>query len=64
MYSEKAKTSILPFEFWMISLGGSLIILSYGIFRKDPILIVGQLFGSFIYSRNILLSTKGNIWKK
>jgi len=64
IYSEKAKISTLPFGFWMISLVGSFIILTYGVFRKDPVLIAGQLFGFIVYSRNILLGKRENRYGK
>ena len=53
--SEIKKVSGLPMGFWIISLSGSLLILLYGIFRKDPVLIAGHLLGSTIYIRNILI---------
>jgi lipid-A-disaccharide synthase-like uncharacterized protein len=56
--SEKTKTSHLPIEFWVLSLIGSSMILSYAIIREDPILFLGQLFGFFIYIRNIILHIK------
>jgi lipid-A-disaccharide synthase-like uncharacterized protein len=55
LYSEKRQQSILPIGFWIISITGSIMVLSYAIFRKDPVLFVGQLFGTVVYSRNILL---------
>jgi len=58
IYSEKNKESSLPFGFWLLSLIGSLMILIYAILRKDPVLFVGHMMGSIIYSRNIILSKK------
>ncbi len=58
IYSERMKESHLPFGFWMLSLTGSLMILSYAIFRKDPVLLLGQLFGFIIYTRNIIIGLK------
>nr|WP_093241101.1 MULTISPECIES: lipid-A-disaccharide synthase N-terminal domain-containing protein [Psychroflexus] len=59
LYSEKKRTSSLPLVFWIISLSGSILILIYGLLRIDPVLILGHIFGIFIYSRNIyLLSLK------
>lgn len=55
IYSEKQKQSSLPFGFWMLSLLGSSLILLYAIFRKDPILIAGHVFGIVTYIRNIML---------
>lgn len=57
-YSEKRKHSILPMGFWLISLTGSLMVLSYAIVRKDPVLFIGQLFGLVVYSRNIIIGLR------
>lgn len=54
-YSEKRKESSLPLGFWLLSLAGSLLILIYAIFRKDPVLLVGHSLGVFLYLRNILI---------
>jgi lipid-A-disaccharide synthase-like uncharacterized protein len=56
--SEKRNRSVLSNTFWAISLAGSIMILSYAILRKDPVLLVGQLTGSFLYTRNLMLAYK------
>lgn len=53
--SEKRKESVIPLGFWYLSLGGSLVLLSYAIHRRDPVFILGQAFGSFVYIRNLVL---------
>ena len=53
--SEKAKRSVVPVQFWYFSILGSLIVLAYGIHKLDPVIILGQLPGSVIYSRNLWL---------
>lgn len=53
--SERAGKSVIPFSFWIFSLGGSLLLLIYAIYRKDPVFILGQAPNVFIYSRNIYL---------
>jgi len=58
IYSEKKKESILPMGFWMLSTTGSLLIITYAILRKDPVLFTGHIFGSIVYIRNILLIKK------
>ncbi|MFD2550374.1 lipid-A-disaccharide synthase N-terminal domain-containing protein [Bizionia sediminis] len=58
LYSEKLKESALPFGFWLLSLIGSLLILTYAIFRKDPVLFIGHVLGAIIYIRNIILTRK------
>lgn len=54
-FAERAHQSILPLGFWIISLAGSAMLMMYAFFRLDLVLIAGQLFGIFIYSRNILI---------
>lgn len=51
--SEKMKQSVIPVAFWYLSIAGSLTLLSYAIHRLDPVFIVGQSFGCFIYIRNL-----------
>ncbi len=55
LYSEKKKKSSLPLGFWWLSLVGSSLILVYAIFRKDPVLLIGHLFGAIMYIRNIII---------
>ncbi len=54
--SRKVQESVLPLGFWLISLTGSFMIISYAVYRRDPVLFIGQIFGAAIYSRNIWLS--------
>ncbi|MDN5217327.1 lipid-A-disaccharide synthase N-terminal domain-containing protein [Fulvivirgaceae bacterium BMA12] len=58
LYSEKEAKSVLPIGFWIISLAGSLMIISYAVYRLDPVLLLGQVFGSAIYTRNIFIHFK------
>ena len=51
--SERARRSIIPHAFWFFSVGGGLVLLVYAIYREDPVFIVGQALGRFIYLRNI-----------
>ena len=53
--SEKAGKSIVPLLFWYLSIFGSLLLLVYSIYRKDPVFILGQATGIFIYTRNLYL---------
>ncbi len=55
IYSENQRKSSLPLGFWVISLIGSSFVLTYGIFRKDPVLISAHFFGGLIFARNIYL---------
>ena len=51
--SEKQKKSVFPVQFWYFSIAGGSILLSYAIFKQDPVFIVGQGAGLFIYFRNL-----------
>ena len=58
VYSEKKGESSIPVIFWYLSIFGGMGLLTYAIFRKDPVIITGQLFGIFIYLRNLILIYK------
>ena len=58
IYSEKKGRSEIPLAFWYLSIFGGLGLLTYAIFRKDPVIILGQSFGIFIYLRNLILIYK------
>ena len=60
IYSEKKGESYIPVTFWYLSIFGGIGLLSYAIFRKDPVIILGQSFGIFIYLRNLILIYKKN----
>ena len=54
--SERARQSVMPVAFWYFSIaGGVVILLSYAIYRRDPVFILGQSTGLFIYLRNLWL---------
>jgi lipid-A-disaccharide synthase-like uncharacterized protein len=60
--SEKKGQSIIPVSFWYLSIGGSILLLIYSIYRKDIVFILGQSVGSFVYMRNlILIYRKGKV---
>lgn len=44
---------MIPRAFWFFSLGGGLVLLAYAVHRNDPVFIVGQATGLFIYVRNL-----------
>ena len=58
IYSEKIGKSTIPITFWYLSIFGGIGLLTYAIFRKDPVIIIGQSFGIFIYIRNLILIYK------
>lgn len=60
IHAERHKESTLPMGFWVLSLIGAGLILTYAIIRKDPVLFVGHLFGLIIYIRNAYLIRQTN----
>ena len=56
--SEKRKESVIPIYFWYFSLGGGILLFLYAIHRRDPVFILGQGMGLFIYIRNLMLIYK------
>ena len=53
--SEKKGESTIPLAFWYCSIGGAIVLLTYAIYKKDPVFIVGQSLGSIVYVRNLIL---------
>jgi len=53
--SERKKQSVIPVSFWFFSIGGGLTLLCYAIYRMDPVFILGQGAGLFVYLRNLYL---------
>ena len=53
LQSEKLKKSVIPSAFWYFSMAGGITLLAYAIHRRDPVFIIGQGTGLFIYFRNL-----------
>lgn len=51
--SERQKKSVIPTAFWYLSIAGGLTLLVYAIHRRDPVFILGQATGLFVYLRNV-----------
>ncbi len=51
--SERRRQSVVPVQFWYFSLAGGLTLLAYAVYRLDPVFIIGQLTGLFVYLRNL-----------
>lgn len=60
LYSEYKKESLVPDSFWYLSIIGSLLLLLYSFFRKDPIFILGFSLNLVIYFRNLVLIARKN----
>ena len=59
LQSERQRRSIIPVAFWYFSLLGGVTLLSYAIYRQDPVFILGQGAGLIIYARNLYF-----IWRE
>jgi lipid-A-disaccharide synthase-like uncharacterized protein len=51
--SERARKSVFPVAFWFFSIGGGILLFIYALTIKDPVFILGQGFGVFVYARNL-----------
>ncbi len=52
--SERAGRSVIPLAFWWFSVAGGLVLFAYALYRRDPVFILGQGLGVFIYIRNLM----------
>lgn len=53
--SERVGHSIVPVGFWILSLVGGALLFSYAVYRRDPVFILGQGTGLFVYFRNLYM---------
>lgn len=53
--SESQHRSVIPVAFWYFSLGGGIILFCYAVYRGDPVFVLRQSMGLFIYTRNLWL---------
>jgi lipid-A-disaccharide synthase-like uncharacterized protein len=53
--SERKRESVIPLAFWWLSILGGTTLLAYAIWRQDPVFILGQATGLFVYTRNLTL---------
>jgi lipid-A-disaccharide synthase-like uncharacterized protein len=51
--SERAGKMVMPIAFWFFSIGGGLLLFGYALYIRDPVFILGQGFGVFVYARNL-----------
>jgi len=58
--SERAKESVVPRGFWVLSLVGGVALFFYFLRRGDPVGMAGQIFGVLVYSRNLYLLEQKN----
>lgn len=56
--SERKRDSVVPIAFWWLSLLGGVDLLAYAIYRREPVIILGQVMGIPVYARNLVLILK------
>src|SRR3954467_10249909 len=56
--SERAGKSVIPYAFWIFSMGGGLMTLVYGLVKREPVIIFGQGIATLIYIRNMMLISR------
>ena len=56
--SERVKCSIIPASFWYISVLAGVILLSYAIWRHDPVFTINEAFCLVVYVRNVIMERK------
>ncbi len=54
--TEKQKKVVVPSSFWWLSLAGSLILLAYGLQRRDSVFIFAYAFTWIPYIRNLVIA--------
>ncbi len=56
--TEKQKKVVIPVSFWWLSLVGSLLLLSYGVYRQDSVFIFAYAFTWIPYIRNLMIGRR------
>ena len=51
--SERVGRSVIPTAFWFFSIGGGMLLFVYALYIRDPVFILGQGLGLFVYLRNL-----------
>lgn len=55
LYSERQQRSVIPMGFWYASIVGSVILLVFAFYKRDPVFMAGYFGGLVIYVRNLHL---------
>jgi lipid-A-disaccharide synthase-like uncharacterized protein len=56
--SEKEQKSIIPDTFWYFSIAGGISLFAYAVHKGDPVFMLGNFLGIFVYSRNLYFVRK------
>ncbi len=58
LVSERKRESVIPLPFWYLSICGGAVLFIYALHIRDPVFIMGQGTGVFIYTRNLILISR------
>lgn len=58
LYAERFHVSFFPPMFWILSWIGALMVMTYALYRGDPVLSLAQMLALLVYTRNIVLNRK------
>src|SRR3974377_311651 len=59
IFCERSRNSVVRTALWGFWICGGLMLLGYAMYRKDPVFIIGQAFGVFVYLRNLQFVLRG-----
>jgi len=59
-YTERSGESHFPRAFWWCSLAGTLLLLAYAIYLREPVWIAGFVPGPIVQVRNLMLSSRAH----
>ena len=51
--TQRSVRLVFPMAFWFFSLGGGVLLFAYALYIRDPVFIIGQGLGLFVYLRNL-----------
>ena len=56
--SERRKKTVIPMAFWYLSLAGTVMVLTYALYKVDPVFILAYSLNIFIYVRNLHIARR------
>lgn len=56
--SERKKRTVVPLAFWYLSLAGTVLVLAYALYKKDPVFILAYSLNIFLYVRNLIIAKR------
>ena len=59
--SERARESVAPPLFWVMSVAGALLMMLYSIHRREPIFLIGYVVTLSVYLRNLWFHYQGSV---